>query len=86
MTMVLNWVNWAPVTLFHNWTSPDLVTLVPLWVLLCPSDCEPDFGLTCTCFPWLPPAPDLEMLTLVLSRASPVPGDPGPHLGLTWTW
>ena len=49
LTMVLNWVNWAPVTLFHNWTSPDQVTLIPLWVSPCPSDCEPHFGLTRTC-------------------------------------
>ena len=33
-----------------------------------------------------PPWAQFDLVILVLTWSSPVPGNPGHHLGITWTW
>ena len=68
------------------------------WATCRPVDHGPQASLTCTFWLWSPlglhlylvtlilTGPHLDLVTLVPTWASPVSGDSGPHLDLSWTW
>ena len=54
-TMVLNWQNWDPVTVFHPWTSPG------------PGDSGPPLGLTRSWGHWSSTGPQQDLVNLLLT-------------------
>ena len=90
MTLVLNWASPGPSEYAPSGPHLDLVTLVTHWA-------SSGNGSTA----WPAGLPHLDLVTLVPTLASsghlalvsgvptwilPMPGDTGPHVGLTWTW
>ena len=90
VTLVLNWASPGPSEYAPSGPHLDLVTLVTHWA-------SSGNGSTA----WPAGLPHLDLVTLVPTWASsghldlvsgvptwilPMPGDTGPHVGLTWTW
>ena len=79
--------------------QPDLVTLVLNWTSTGPSEyapCGPDLDLVTLVTTsassghgstaWPADWPHVDLVSEVVTWASLMPGDTGPHVGLTWTW
>ena len=76
----------------------DLVILVPNWASPGRGDSCHHRGLTSTCLlcsipgpqvallNMVPSRPHMELLPLIATEASRVPGNSGPNLGLIWNW
>ena len=66
-------------TWFHTWPAVwphlDPVTLVATWA-------SSGHGSSAWPAGWA----HLDLVSGVVTLASPMPGDTGPHVGLTWTW
>ena len=101
MTLVLNWDSPGPIEYAPSGPHLDLVTLVPTWassgrgftawpvgwpqldlVTLIPTWASSGHGSSA----WPPGWPHLDLVSGVATWGSPIPGDKGPHVGLTLTW
>ena len=101
MTLVLNWASPGPIEYAPSGPLLDLVTLVPTWassghgstawpagwphldlVSLVPTWSSSGHGSSEWPAGWL----QLDLVSGLATWASPMPGDTGPHVGLTWTW
>ena len=76
VTLVPTWASWGPGSTAWpaGWLHLDLVTLVPTLALS---------GLGY--FAWPAGRPHLDPVSGHATWASPIPGDTGPYVGLTWT-